>query len=307
MSNPGNHDRKPGAGQPQEGSTTVPSRPKTYDELALQGRIAAENIEVLFAPVHDLVRGRANTFFLTPAFCVGGTPVISGYPAFHKLANEDFPLVDRALFAQALKFSRRLAQAGLHANVGAPVSFETLVSTSGRNFYRESLHAAGIENHPSLVLRISNLPFGVTASRIADCVTFLQPFALQIFVHLPAAQSSLSNCGLLGATGFSLTVAHEHRLPLERSTAWLAGFCENQLALSCVDGLNSEKELEVTRSASIRFGMGSALGPIVFRGDSTPLEIEAFTRNAQRAARSEGRNVVRLSTHREARQARRLD
>jgi len=284
----------------------VPARRKAFDALALEGRILAEKIELLFQPVHDLLRGRATTFFLTPAFCLEGSPVITGYAAFQQLARDDFPLVDRAMLAHGLKFARRLAQAGVHVTVGVPVAFETLISNEGRMFYRDSLRAAGVENRPSLVIRIDNLPVGVTASRIAELASLVRPLATQVFVHLPMADSKLSNCGLLGATGYVLKVSEGARPSLEDAAKWLARFCENQLALSCADQIGSDAELLAARRHSIRFGTGAALGPAWFRGDAAPAEVESFMRAAQRAARTEERNVYRLSTHRELKAARKF-
>ena len=275
-----------------------------YDGLAIDGRLSRENVQLLFEPVHDLLRGRATTFFCTPAFCVERSPIITGYRAFQHAGGADLPYIDRAMLAHALKFSRRLAQAGVYVAAGASVSFETLISTEGRKLYQEALRAAGAPDDASLVLIASNLPSGITASRIAELVGSLRPFAKRVFAHLPNVDSSLSNCGQLGAGGFVLSMPRAARLQPDRMAAWLARFSESQLALSCIDQIGNENELDAVRRASIRFGMGPVFGPVWFRGDSPPIEVESFMRAAQRAARSENRNVYRLSAHRELRLAR---
>src|SRR5262249_49688122 len=137
---------------------------ESCSELALRGRLPSQNVELLFEPVYDLLRGRSATFFCTPAFCVEGAPVIRGYRAFQGVSQSELPYIDRAMLAHALKFARRLAQSGVYTTIGATVSFETLTWSRGREFYQEALRAAGVPDFPSIVLCINNLPLGITVS-----------------------------------------------------------------------------------------------------------------------------------------------
>jgi hypothetical protein len=273
-----------------------------YSELALKGQLPNQNVELLFHPVHDLLRGRSTTFFCTPAFCVGGAPVIHGYKAFEGVSPRDFPFIDRAMLAHSLKFNRRMAQAGVFTATGTYVSFETLVNSRSREIYQEALRAAGVPDYPSLVLCIKDLPAGITASRIAELVGYLRPLAKRVFVHLPNAETPVLNCGYLGANGFVLTQpARQTPAQNERTATWLARVAESQTALSTIDGIESDSELESIRRTPVRFGMGPVFGPTLFHGASEPIEVESFMKAAQRAAQNETRNVHRFGARRETR------
>jgi hypothetical protein len=282
-----------GAPEQTRGSST--SSRDDYSELALRGQLPNQNVELLFHPVHDLLRGRSTTFFCTPAFCVGGEPVISGYKAFEGISQRDLPLIDRAMLAHTLKFARRLSQAGVFTATGAYVSFETLVWSRGRELYQEALRAAGVPDCHSIVICIKDLPVGITASRIAELVAYLRPLAKRVFVHLPNAETPVLNCGYLGANGFVLSQpAKQGPAQIERMAGWLAKVAEAQTALTTIDQIDSEGALEAVRRTSVRFGMGPVFGPTLFRNSSEPIEVESFMKAAARAAQSEGRNVHRF-------------
>src|SRR5262249_33818551 len=109
--------------EPRMSVSAVAQARDRFSDLAIRGTLLDQNIELLFKPVHDLVRGRSTTLLCTPAFCVGHSPVITGYRAFEGVSPEQSPLLDRAILAHALKFARRLGQAGVYVAAGAPVSF----------------------------------------------------------------------------------------------------------------------------------------------------------------------------------------
>ena len=257
-----------------------------FSDFAIRGILPGQSVELIFTPVHDLVRGRSTTFFCTPAFCVAHAPVICGYRAFEGLAPEDSPLVDRAILAHALKFARRLGQAGVYVSVGAPVNFLTLSSSQNREAYCETLRAAGVPEYPFVVLIVQDLPLGITASKLAEVIASLRPLAKRIFVQLPNIDTALLGSGHLGADGFILSLPPHQRPTQVAAADWLAKMCETQTALSCMDQIDNEGAVEIVRAASIRFGRGAAFGPAEFRGDAPPIDVEAFMRNATRGTRS---------------------
>jgi len=273
----------------------------SYGELALRGQLPKQNVELLFEPVHDLLRGRSTTFFLTPAFCVDSAPVIRGYKAFQGVSQSELPYIDRAMLAHALKFARRLAQSAVYTTIGTPVSFETLTWSRGREFYQEALRAAGVPDYPSIVLCIKNLPIGITVSRLAELVGHLRPLAKRIFVHLPEADSAVLGSGYLGANGFVLSVpTRQSQSQTERVATWFAHACETQTALSCMDQIDNSDELGAVRRGNVRFGLGPVFGPTQFRGSAEPIEIESFMRAAARAAQNEARNIHRFGPRHES-------
>jgi hypothetical protein len=292
-------------GESAPGSSTEREPRDAYAEFAMRGVLPGQHVELSFTPVHDLVRGRSTTFFCMPAFCIAGAPVISSYRAFENANSRELPFLDRAILAHALKFARRLGQAGVYTGVGVPVSFETLVWSRGREIYREALRAAGVPDYPFVVLTIRDVPVGITASRLAEIVDSVRPLAKRIFVHLPDTETAALNSGHLGADGFILSLnPRQTPVQIERAARWLAHVCETQTALSCVDQIENASALEIVKAESIRFGQGAVFGPTEFRGTSTPIEVEAFMRAAARSAQGAGaRNVHRFGARKEARSA----
>jgi hypothetical protein len=284
-------------------SLHTPEPRDAYAELAMRGALPSQHVELSFAPVHDLVRGRSTTFFCMPAFCIAGAPVITGYRAFENVDKRELPYLDRAILAHALKFARRLGQAGVYTAVGVPVSFETLVASRGREIYREALRAAGVPDYPFVVLTIRDVPAGITASRLAEIVDSVRPLAKRVFVHLPDAETAPLNSGHLGADGFILSLSpRQTPAQIGRAADWLNHMCEIQTALSCIDQIESASALETVKAASIRFGQGAVFGPTEFRADSSPIEIEAFMRSAARSGGGANtRNVHRFGARKEAR------
>ena len=279
-------------------SNTAAGSRDRFSELAMRGVLTGQNVELIFKPVHDLVRGRSTTLFCTPAFCVAGSPVITGYRAFEGVNEDEWPVVDRAILAHALKFARRLGQAGVYVAVGAPINFQTLVRARGREMYCEALRAAGVPEYPFVVLMIHEVPLGTTASKLAEIVGALRPLSKRLFVKLPNIDTALLSSGHLSADGFILSLPAQQRPTQVAAADWLAKMCETQTALSCIDQIENEGSLEIVRAAAIRFGQGTAFGSTEFRGDAVPIDVEAFLRNAARGAGGAShRDVQRLGLH----------
>jgi hypothetical protein len=126
--------------------------------------------------------------------------------------------------------------------------------------------------------------------------------AKRVFVHLPNAETPVLNCGFLGANGFVLSQpGRQTPAQTERIATWLARVAETQTALTTIDQIESEGELESIRRTPVRFGMGPAFGPTLFHGASEPIEVESFMKAAQRAAQNESRSVHRFGSRRETR------
>lgn len=271
--------------------TEVSGTPReALTELALHGKISSQHLELLFEPVHDLLRGRCTTFFCIPSFCVGDEAIITGYSAFSSASDGDLPLIDRAMLAHSLKFSRRLAESNVFSAIGAPVSFRTLASDSGRTIFLEALRASGAPESPSLVLCIKDIPAGVSASRLAEMIGWLRPYAKRIFAHLAGAEGALANCPYLGADGFVLSLSGKQSVEQAHKTAhWLAQFCETQTALSCIDTIENDEAMEAVRSEAVRFGAGNTFGKVRFRGNAAAFEVESYMRSASRGAPAKSR------------------
>jgi hypothetical protein len=265
--------------------------------LATHGKLPGQNVELRFVPIHDLQRHRVTMFFCEPVFAVQNAPIIHGYRAFQGLGPRELPFVDRAILAHAVKFARRLAGAGTVATIGTSVNYETLASPKGRELYQQALRAAGVADHPFLILNIENLPEATGSARLAEIVAAVRHHVKRIFVHLPDMETNVQHCGHMGIAGFTLTLPPDStRVSAMGAAKWLLRECEAQQAHSCIDCIDNEEMVELMTLAGIRFGAGSAFGRQEFRGDTHPAEIESFIAEAGRDAGSEGKFPSSLST-----------
>ncbi|HTW34330.1 MAG TPA: hypothetical protein VMD53_06920 [Rhizomicrobium sp.] len=272
---PGPHDANPDI------AALPPEDRDAFAQLATQGRLPGQNVELHFVPIHDLKRHRVTTFFCTPVFCVQDAPIIYGYRAFQNVGVRELPYIDRAILAHAVKFARRLAASGTVAAIGTCVHFETLAWSKGRDIYQHALRAAGVADYPFLILNVEEVPDGVASGRLADVIAAVRPYVRRVFLRLPNTETSVLHCGHLGISGLTMSLPPRASRVVAMGTAkWLLRECEAQGAHSCVDGIDSEASRELMVLAGVHFGAGTALGAHDFRGDAKPADIEAYMAEA---------------------------
>jgi len=285
-----------GSPAPAESSTdpvqkaAAPLDRDAFTLLATQGRLPGQSVELRFIPVHDLQRHRVTTFFCTPVFCVQDAPVVTGYQAFQNVGAHELPFIDRAILAHAVKFARKLAGAGTVAAIGTSVHFDTLTSPKGCEIYQHALEAAGVADHPFLVLNIEEVPDGVAAARLIEAVGAVRPHVKRIFLRLPNIETSVLHCGHLGVSGLTVALPPDPTRIVAMATAkWLLRECEGQSAHSCVDHIDNDAALELMTVAGIHFGAGAVFGPEDFRGDARPEDVEVYLADQNRAETGEHR------------------
>jgi hypothetical protein len=229
--------------------------PERAPEKARQDNLppSSADIQFAFAPIEDFRTGRTSTLFCTP---VRRSPfgTLYGYRALGE-SMKDHPAFDLAALDHANAFARRLIQSGLYAAVGTPVGYETLARPRWRKAYQQKLRETRATENPLLLIKIDAIPVGITASRLADIVHCLKPFAKRIFVHLPERTMPLSQTGLLGATGFVFSLSRG--LPddqVTEETNRLIRFCTGQGAVSSIDNIETSTQWELVRAAGARFG-----------------------------------------------------
>ena len=284
-------ERKPFAGPP-DSTPDIAALPlqdrDAFAQLATQGRLPGQNVELHFVPIHDLKRHRVTTFFCTPVFCVQDAPILYGYRAFQNVGVRELPYIDRAILAHAVKFARRLAAAGTVAAIGTSVHFETLAWSKGRELYQHALRAAGVADYPFLILNIEDVPDGVASGKLAEVVASVRPHVKRIFLRVPNTETSILHCGHLNVAGLTMTLPPRATRVMAMGTAkWLLRECEAQGAHSCVDGIDSEASRELMMLAGVHFGAGTAFGTQEFRGDAQPGDVEAYMAEASRTAANE--------------------
>jgi len=255
--------------------------------LATQGRLPRQSVELRFVPVHDLQRHRVTTFFCTPAL---DAPAISGYQAFQNIGARELPFIDRAILAHAVKFARKLAGAGTVAAIGTSVHFETLASPKGCEIYQHALEAAGVADHPFLILNIEEIPPGVAGTRLAEAVSAVRGHVKRIFLRLPSVETSVLHCGHLGISGLTMALPpRATRVAAMGIAKWLLRECEAQSAHSCIDRIESEETLELMTLGGVHFGAGPVFGTEAFRGEARPEDVEAYLADQNRTETGEHR------------------
>jgi hypothetical protein len=284
-------EHKPLTG-PHDASSDIAAPPPenrdAFAQLATQGRLPGQNVELHFVPIHDLKRHRVTTFFCTPVFCVQDAPILYGYRAFQNLGVRELPYIDRAILAHAVKFARRLAAAGTVAAIGTSVHFETLAWSKGRELYQHALRAAGVADYPFLILNIEDVPDGVPSGKLAEVVASVRPHVKRIFLRLPNTETSVLHCGHLGISGLTMALPPQAtRVAAMGAAKWLLRECEAQNAHSCIDGVDSETSREIVTLAGIHFGAGTAFDVSEFRGDAQPGDVEAYMEEASRVEANE--------------------
>lgn len=212
-----------------------------------------QRVQFAFTPIEDFRTGRTSALFCTP-FRRNTFGTTYGYRALSESLKDD-PSLDLSALDHALALTRRLIHSGLYAAVGTPVGYETLSRPRWREAYQQRLRDAQAMGNPLLLLKVDAVPVGITASRLADIVHCLRPFAKRVFVHLPQRTMPLSQTGLLGATGFAFSLASGlSDDSVTEETARLLRFCMSQGAISCIDNIETDSHWDLVRAAGARFG-----------------------------------------------------
>jgi len=260
-----------------------------FAQLATQGKLPGQDVELRFVPIHDLQRRRVTTFFCSPVFCVEDASLIYGYRAFQGIGSRELPFIDRAILAHAVKFARKLANAGTVAAIGTSVNYATLASPRGREVYQKALCAAGVSDCPFLMLKVEDVPAGTSAAELAETVNLLRPYVKRIFVHVPDTETALHSANYLGASGLVLSLPpRPSRMMIMGAAKWLLNECTVQEAHSCIDVIDDDETLELIRAAGIRFGAGPVFGSREFRGDAHPSAVEYYMAEIARSSARDG-------------------
>ncbi|HEY4939978.1 MAG TPA: hypothetical protein VII56_01010 [Rhizomicrobium sp.] len=253
-------------------------------DLARSGVLAGSNLELRFFPVYDVQRQSVAALFCTPMDVGAGVEAIYGHKAFHDFSVSDWAGIDCAILGHALGFAGRLTQNGIVAAVGASVSFTTLCDPNGRVAYREALRIAHAREQNNLVIKIEDVPPGTGGQRIAEIVSCVRALAPRVWVHLPGSEMPLAGHEQLRATGLVLSMPP--RLPahgMATEARWLARAAALQTALACMDHVDSASELDIVRTAGIRFVAGHALKRPALCAGTSPESIRASLYAAQPA------------------------
>jgi hypothetical protein len=217
----------------------------------------SRGLEFAISPVVDFQKGQTASFFCTPFRASEHLP-LWGYQSVAGSLPDTLEL-DAMLLEQAGLFTQKLVRGGIYAGVGASVSYETLARQKSRDAYQRLLRNAQTADNPLLILAIECLPKGIPATRLADIIHCLRPLIRRIFVHLPDASAAATHTGLLGGTGFVMTIPpRTSRGQSGQIIRRLLGFCASQAAVSCIDQIDDDDEWNLVRESGVRFGVSKS-------------------------------------------------
>lgn len=232
------------------------------------------SIGLRFIPVRDLRRDTVATFFCTPVFTVCGSGIIRGYRAFPDIGASDLPLLDCAILEHAVSFARTLETAGIAAAVSASVNFETLAWPKGRALYVGALRYFGAAHNRHLVVNLEDIPPATPDSRLLEMTACLRAYARRVFVHLSERDPRLSGEGRVGAAGIMTSLPPRATRPVTMGVAKsLVRACDTQSAISCIDCVESESDLDIVRAIGVRYAAGQIFANAALRADAPIADI----------------------------------
>jgi len=242
-----------------------------FASLARGRDLREPGIGLRFLPAYDLRRNSVSTFFCTPAFIAGGSDIICGYRAFLNIDTRDLPLLDCAILELAVGFARTLGRAGIVAAVSASVNFETLACPRGRALYLGALLHFGAAHNRHLVVTVEEIPPGTPSGRLFDMIVCLRAYVRRVFVHLSERDPRLAGEGRVGATGIMTSLPQRATRAVTMGLAKsLVRVCDTQSAVSCIDCVESETELDIVRAIGVRYAAGKIFAERGLRAD-TPI------------------------------------
>ena len=210
-----------------------------------------------FLPVYNLQRGTASVFFCTPIRTIGGK-VLSGTAALTNIDPRDRPSLDNLMLQHSLYFARQIVPTKHATMVGATVSYETLATSRGRQLYQHALRTANVANNPFFIVKIDDIPAGTPVNRLSEIVAMVRPFVKRVFVQLPDCEFDLIRAGNIGVSGLGVSLSPNATLAtVARTATWLQRTAAAQNAVSCLDSINRQAELDLARRAGIRFAAGA--------------------------------------------------
>ncbi|MEI9888841.1 MAG: hypothetical protein WDN08_20535 [Rhizomicrobium sp.] len=262
--------------QAPAGASPPPLADSPLADLARTGVLSGSDLELRFFPVYDFQRRSVAALFCTPMDAGAGAEAIYGHKAFRDIPVYDWSGIDCAILGHALGFASRLAQAGIVAAIGASVSFATLCDPRGRVAYREALRIAHAREQTYLVIKIEDIPEDTSGHHIAEIVSCVRALAPRVWVHLPDSHLPLGGHEKLRAAGLVLSMPAG--LPvhgMQTEARWLARTATLQSALASLDRVDRAVELEIARTAGIRFVAGHALQCPALIGGASLDEVRA--------------------------------
>lgn len=244
----------------QEVLVTKTRSDSTGDAKAPGQRAAAVRYRTRFLPVWDMDKLTSSFLFLSPV----GSGAHKYGASFRRLAekqDDEFITGQEArLLKAASEYAQRAQEAGKVCAIGAGIGWQTLFAAGTRHRYLTSLRALQFAPNCPLLLKIEDVPLGVSLARLAEMVAMLGAAGVRVLIEF-APDIRIPDLSIkLGAVGIGT------RLPVDCSFEKAKEIIEmlnrrllRQSAFSFVGGLASRGLVELATEQHVRFGSGEAL------------------------------------------------
>ena len=232
----------------------------------------------LFAPIWDSANERISSFSCQPANpSFGRNAAAPGEKSAVDHCSNDI-----AGLAYALKGVWALVTRGDVALVTVPVHIETLSWSKQRAAYLAELGNIEAKLLGLLAFRIYGLDPGSSLAQLSQGVSVLRRHARRIFVHLPNTNIDFSHTGILGVTGFGVTLRGEDGRNSEAAPVESLPVVTARLKRICA-GQNAIAYANVASPAHVTFlkGQGVRLiaGPVLYPPSEEPGPVRALSLN----------------------------
>ncbi len=228
------------------------------------------NPEFLFWPTWDSHRERVTAFTCESAKMVESSAFVLSAGKNLSEARQQC-CDDVTALAAAAKAVRKFDVRTDAALITVPLHVETLSWSKTRNAYFAVLAQIDARWLSLLAPRLVGFAKGANLSLVSQWIALLRRHVPRSFVQMDAALD-FSRAGLIGATGFFLTVTPTMRGPKKPSqslvvqTANLKRICANQMAIPCVHNVATIPELYLVKAKGIRL----IAGPVIEQGSLMP-------------------------------------
>jgi hypothetical protein len=248
---------------PKKPSATEKVEADPLARLAQSGLAGYEGLSTGFAPVINLARDNSALYLCGPTRQHKGRTLF-GLAALAGINRTDRASLDEGLLEYSLGFASAKPDAKSATAVVAPVHYETLAWSRGRQIYQKALRTADVAANPFLLVKIEGIPTGTPAARLTEIISMVRPFVRRVFVELSEWDPNLMRGGHLGVAGFMSALPDNASLPVAgRAMAHLVQFAAAQQALACITNVSSANHLALARAAGVRFAVRSTAGGVI--------------------------------------------
>lgn len=239
---------------------------QSLDALFLKKKSATylKECQAAFYPNFSTRRRTFSFYTVSVTHMPSGRPADTSDPMLENPEELEF-LLDRYRLTTALLGLHRMITGGHQGIIIIPVSFQTLGTSKLRSTYLSRFRDLPRGLFRSLCALVGNIPPGTPASRIADAITYLQPYCASRLLSLPPDPKLIDLYANTGCQGFETALPSDIADPMMRAQA-LANFAKRATWYkmeSLLSNVSSSDEISLGATAGFSFLIGDAIAPMI--------------------------------------------